>query len=635
MERIFKDDILQKRFETFGYVVVPFLSSDEIQALSNCLDANFKDIPAGFYSTSFSADEQAKQASSNQIDGIFDAKVRAMVAPYRKLGNCFLTKSTGEKGEMPIHQDWTVVDEPTFHSMTIWVPLCDVDEINGAMQVIDGSHLFSDALRAPTLPNVFAGVANEMRSDLKSIPMKAGEALVFSQALLHASPPNLSEKRRDVITFGFIPEKAELIYYYKNEQGKVEKYQVPDTFFGEYNTDIGSRPKVGTLVSEFAYERNSISASEYKKMQFNVLRRSSAMYKMIPIFQDEERQAFFEKEGYAVFPLLDAAEVEDLKQFYASLQIKDEKGFGFHVSMDQTDKEMCRKVREKVWSVVLPKLDKHLKDYKPFVASFVVKDPNPKGVVPAHQDWTFTDAEEDGYSSITCWVSLVETSIDNGGMGVIRGSHKLMQNARPSPSPQTPVPLGEHMFSIFPYLKTIDMKPGEVLLFDNRTIHASPPNTTEETRLAVGIGVTQKNAKLIHYYLKPDGSKSTMMKYAVDEDFFLHYDNAELAKIHDKQETIKGYELVAEFAYTYPHFTSEELVALIKEDGNTFNVPMCEKLSQLFGYNMDGSKPEASPEVKSENNEEQGDVWVDERSFFQKYTPMNIAREIKKRVVGV
>lgn len=635
MERIFRDDILQKRFETFGYVVVPFLSSDEIQALSICLEENFKDIPAGFYSTSFSADEMAKQASSSQIDDIFETKVNAFAAPYRKLGNCFLTKSAGERGEMPIHQDWTVVDEPKFQSMTIWVPLCDVDQTNGAMQVIDGSHLFSNALRAPTLPNAFAGVTSEMRPDLKSISMKAGEALVFSQALLHASPPNLSEKRRDVITFGFIPENAELVYYYKNDQDKVEKYQVPDTFFGQYNTDIGSRPKLGTLVSEFAYEQPSITASEYKKMQFDVLRRKSTMYKMIPIFQDEERQAFFEKEGYVAFPLLNEAEVEDLKQFYASLQIKDEKGFGFHVSMDQTDKEMCQKVREKVWSVVLPKLDKHLQDYKPFVASFVVKDPNPKGVVPAHQDWTFTDAEEDGFTSITCWVSLVETSVDNGGMGVIRGSHKFMQNPRPSPSPQTPVPLSEHMFSVFPYLHTIDMKPGEVLMFDNRTIHASPPNTTDEVRLAVGVGVTQKNARLIHYYLKPDGTKSTMMKYAVDEDFFLKYDNAELARRYDIGELIEGYELIGVSPYTFPKLSPEELIALIKEAGNEFNVPMCERLSTLFGYNMDGTKKEDLLQIDTSVSTPVKEEWVDKRSFFQKYTPLNIAREIKKRVVGI
>lgn len=635
MERIFKNDDLQKRFEIFGYVTVPFLSKEEVLHLSNTFQSTFTEVPEGFYSTSFSKNEEAKSTLISAIDTVFEDKVSVITAAHRKLGSCFLTKSPGVQGEMPIHQDWTVVDESRFQSVTIWVPLCDVDDKNGAMQVLDGSHRFSDALRAPTLDDVFGEVQNEIRKDLKNIPMKAGEALIFSQALLHASPANLSNQRRDVITFGFIPQKAKLLYYYKNDADKVEKYDVPDNFFGEYNTDIGIRPTTGIKVDEFTYNTQKVSVADYRQMQHTFLKRKSDMYKMMPIFRDEERQRFFEKEGYIVLPLLNETEIEDLKQFYTSLNIKDEKGFGFHVSMDQTDKEMCRVVREKIWSVVLPKLDEHLKDFKPFVASFVVKDPNPKGVVPAHQDWTFTDGEDDGFASITCWTTLVETSINNGGMGVIKGSHKLMQNPRPSPSPQTPVPLGEHMFSIFPYLKTIDMKPGEVLMFDNRTFHASPPNTTDDIRLAVGVGVTQKDARLIHYYLKPDGLKSTMLKYAVDEDFFLKYNNAELARIHEKGELIQGYELLAELPYRFPTFTSPELVELIKEKGNEFNVPMCEKLSQLFGYNMDGSKQEEVVPEQVVVEESNNNVWVDDRGFFQKYTPLNIVREIKKRVVGV
>jgi len=220
-----------------------------------------------------------------------------------------------------------------------------------------------------------------------------------------------------------------------------------------------------------------------------------------------------------------------------------------------------------------------------------------------------------------------------------------MGNHRPSPSPQTPVPLSEHMFSIFPYLKTLDMKPGEVLMFDNRTFHASPPNTSTEIRLAAGVGVTQNDAQLVHYSLKPDGKKSTAIKYKVDEDFYLKYNNSLLAKMFDEGKVIEDYEVLEEIAYTFPQHTSEELIEMIKAAGNEFNVPMCERLAKLFNYNMDGSaKEEPKPEVVEEKWVEpvqedlpagrQDGKWNDERNFFQKYTPLNIAREIKKRVVG-
>jgi len=267
-----------------------------------------------------------------------------------------------------------------------------------------------------------------------------------------------------------------------------------------------------------------------------------------------------------------------------------------------------------------------------------LKEVNPKGVVPAHQDWSFVDKEEEGYSSVTCWIALVDTNMDNGGMGVIRGSHKFMQNHRPSPSPQCPVPLSEHMFSIFPYLHTVDVKAGEVLMFDSRTIHASPPNTSDGLRLAAGVGVTQKDAQLVHYYLKPDGTFKTMLRYNVDEDFYLKYENATLAKMYDEGKLIEGYGEPVEVPYEFTKYSTDELIELIKAAGNEYNVPMTEKLAKLFGYlNAEQKKEESKQEAVEaaqpiEVQEEW--KWVDDRNFFAKYTPLNIAREIKKRLVG-
>ncbi len=637
---IFKDKELQKIFDINGYVVVPFLSVEELLQLQQSYQTGDENITGGFYSTSFNADPGKRKDYSDKIESVFSSNVQSIFNPIKSLGACFLVKQPGAQGEMPIHQDWTVVDEPNFDSVTIWVPLQDVNEQNGAIQVIPGSHRFSNVLRSPSLQDSFKNIQAELRKDLKLLPMKAGEAFIFSQALLHASPANQSAAPRVAATFGLIDAKAQLMFYHRNEQDKVEQYFVNEDFFQQYNTQIGQRPSFGKLQKIFDYQQSFISAAEYQimKQKFEQL-KAEQMYKMIPIFKDENKQQFFEKEGYAVFPLLDETEVAELKTYYETLQLKDENGFGFHVSMDNSDKDLCRKIREKVWGVVLPRLNEHLKDFKPFVASYVVKEINPKGVVPAHQDWSFVDCEADGYSSITCWTALVDTTLENGCMGVIRGSHKFMQNQRPSPSPQCPVPLSNHMFSIFPYLHTIEMKAGEVLMFDNRTFHASPPNTSDGIRLAVGVGVTQKDAQLVHYYLKPDGSFKTMLRYNVDEDFYLKYENSKLSRMYNEGQLIEGYGEPVEVPYSFPDYTSDELVSMIKAAGNEYNIPMTEKLAKLFGYMNAQQTTEPQPEVSVEpvNTEEKPRewVWVDDRNFFEKYTPLNIVREIKKKFVGV
>jgi len=632
---IFQDKTLQNQFDLHGYIVVDFLSKNEVKALAQAYDPKDFGNPQGFYSTSFSLNEQVKEKLHTLVDELVQSKAANIFNSFTSLGSCYLSKAPGELGEMPIHQDWTVIDESRYDSITMWVPLQDVNSNNGAMQVIPGSHRFSNALRSPSLPNPLSNIQEELRSDLIEVPLNAGQAIIFSQALIHASPANKSEKNRLAVTYGLIPEEAQLLFYHGVET-EIEKHHVPVEFFQQYNNrKIGERPHMGTLQETFPLSCTPLSSAEYRQAKLAYKIRNMQTYKMIPLFKNKESQAFFEENGYLVLPLLDQVEIDELTAYYNELGLKDKQGYGFHVSMDDLSAEQNKAVRQKVWDVILPKMDQYLINYKAFVASFVVKETNAKGVVPAHQDWSFVDKEEEGYCSITCWTTLVDTTLDNGCMGVIKQSHKMMQNHRPSPSPQTPVPLSEHMFSVFPYLTTLEMKAGEVLFFDNRTFHASPPNTTDGTRLAAGVGITQKDAQLVHYHLNPDGNKNTLLKYKIDEDFFIHYNNARLAKMYDNKEEIPDYELMEELPYLFDNYTSEELVDRIKAGGNSFNVPMCEKLSVLFGYDMTGQKKEAeNQDVPADNKGKHATSAEHEASFFEVYTPMNILREIKYRLTG-
>jgi ectoine hydroxylase-related dioxygenase (phytanoyl-CoA dioxygenase family) len=616
---IFREEKLHAEFELNGFLVLNLLGDEQVEELLSQYNSNYFGNPSGFYSTSFCTDNKLKAELEEKVEEVVGAEVKKVFLPFRPLGSCYLSKAPGIEGAMPLHQDWTVVDESKFDSITIWIALQAVNQDNGALQVIPGSHRFSKVLRSPFYQNPLSEIENELRADLVTVNLKAGQAIVFSQALMHCSPANMTTQPRLAVTYGLIHSEAQLLFYIKNDQGKGEKYQVPIDFFKQYNTQIGAKPTIGTLVESFDLTEHKVLPAEYFMMQQKFKQRRNKKNEMKPIFKNPTHQSFFETQGYLVLPLLEAQEIDDLKNYYESLNLKDENGFGFHVSMDSVDKDQCIRVREKLWGTILPKLDSILENYKPFVASFVVKESNPKGVVPAHQDWSFVDKEEEGFCSITCWTTLVDTNLNNGCMGVIKGSSTMMQNHRPSPSPQAPVPLSEHMFSIFPYLGTLEMKAGEVLFFDNRTFHASPPNTEKEVRLAAGIGVTQKDAQLIHYFLKPDGKKDTLLKYQIDEDFFLKYSNGILSKMYDEGKTIEDYPLMNELPYRFENYSAEQLVHLIKDAGNEFNVPMCEKLSVLFGYDMSGKKQE--PAVSEQPN--------NSPSYRQKFAPKNLIRVVK------
>lgn len=315
---------------------------------------------------------------------------------------------------------------------------------------------------------------------------------------------------------------------------------------------------------------------------------------MRSIFKEAPLQAQFERDGYLVLNLLDAEEVEHLRAFYAAHPPAEKPSYGFHVSLDDKDRAQSQAVTEELYRVLTPKVAAHFQDFQVFTASFVVKEPNPKGVVPPHQDWTFVDERQ--YWSATLWTPLVDVDMDNGCLGVIKGSHRFFDWPRCSPSPQFKTPLGAHMFTIFPYLHLVPLKAGQSILFDNRTLHASPPNTTDAPRLAAGIGITHQDARLFHHYFLPGAPPETVEVHAITRDFFLQHNNGSLSALHDRGGSIEGWESVDRYALQLPILTGEEIQALVKSHpDNVVNVPLIEKMARLFNYNLDGTPRQEKP----------------------------------------
>lgn len=83
---------------------------------------------------------------------------------------------------MPMHQDWTIVDETKFVALNIWTPLQQTTELNGTLEVIKGSHRWHE-VRAPTLPFYFDGYQSQLKNCLTAIPSAPGEAIMLIRLL--------------------------------------------------------------------------------------------------------------------------------------------------------------------------------------------------------------------------------------------------------------------------------------------------------------------------------------------------------------------------------------------------------------------------------------------------------------------
>jgi hypothetical protein len=268
---IFIDDDLQQQFDKDGYVKISLLDDDEIEQLTSSFYRHMKRVPDAFYSSSYLHDSNHKIDISNEIGQIITPKLKDHFRDYTWFGSAFLSKGSGSSTEMPMHQDWTIVDENKFVALNIWTPLQDTDEANGTLEVIPGSHRFHDCMRAPTLPFYFKGFEDQMKKLLKPIHTKANEAIVLNQAVIHYSKPNMTNKDRLAITTGIKSKDAPMVFYYwnKNTPDTLEAYAQEDDFLLRWNdffSDIFLKPTQGHFVGQHSFHFPKSNEAEVNQL---------------------------------------------------------------------------------------------------------------------------------------------------------------------------------------------------------------------------------------------------------------------------------------------------------------------------------------------------------------------------------
>ncbi|HVT76728.1 MAG TPA: phytanoyl-CoA dioxygenase family protein, partial [Acidimicrobiales bacterium] len=108
-----------------------------------------------------------------------------------------------DTGNIGWHQDWdswkSVASRDDF--VTAWVALDDVDEVNGAMQVIPGSHRWGHLAGESNFLGTdvdaqLANLAREREASPVHLSMQAGQASFHHVLTFHGSGPNKSNRPR-------------------------------------------------------------------------------------------------------------------------------------------------------------------------------------------------------------------------------------------------------------------------------------------------------------------------------------------------------------------------------------------------------------------------------------------------------
>jgi hypothetical protein len=217
---------------------VPLLNADEVNELTTFYNNNKKLGSTNFHSTHFSKDRLFKRNVHEKIISVFEKPLKNILINYNLTFANFMVKELGENSVMPLHADWTYVDEAAFQSLGIWCPLTDTNEKNGMLGVVPCSHNFKPNKRGPKIPSPFHDFNQYIIDNYgKLLPVKAGEVVIYDHRTLHFSPPNLSNNTRIAINIVATPAEATLLHFANfGSLNEIECFQPKDSnFYVEYD----------------------------------------------------------------------------------------------------------------------------------------------------------------------------------------------------------------------------------------------------------------------------------------------------------------------------------------------------------------------------------------------------------------
>ncbi|WP_439685564.1 Phytanoyl-CoA dioxygenase family protein [Cupriavidus oxalaticus] len=245
MRRVFRSAEHNETFLKDGAVLAQLLTEEEAHALQRFYWNEAPSSGLGFHATMFSDDAEYRTRVDTKIKEYLSYRLAMFLDDYRcVVGNFVVKEHSRPETEVSLHQDWTFVDERLMRSVNVWCPLIDTDASNGGQSIFKGSHRIVDVLRGPYFPNPFVTHAGTIAEKyLMDVPLRAGQAIIYDHALVHATPPNQSRQTRVAANMVLVPREAQLLHCYL-EQGapraRPELFAIDDEFF--LHNKIGDRP---------------------------------------------------------------------------------------------------------------------------------------------------------------------------------------------------------------------------------------------------------------------------------------------------------------------------------------------------------------------------------------------------------
>lgn len=225
-----RDADLADRLAVDGFCTVPMLDAEAVRGLAVLFDTLFDRPRQGFLSSVLQPPAIRRAAHDAILPFVAEA-LAAHVRDFRIALCSFVARYPGsDQSDLPLHQDWSFVDERTARSVSIWIPLQAVDAANGCLTVVPGSHRHDQPPRAIGSGFRYRSLEPMLRADhLVDVPMASGEAAFFDHRLIHGSRSNAGATPRLAVGAVLVPRGARLAVGVPRPSG--DRFgTVPDSF---------------------------------------------------------------------------------------------------------------------------------------------------------------------------------------------------------------------------------------------------------------------------------------------------------------------------------------------------------------------------------------------------------------------
>ena len=205
--------------------------------------------------------------------------------------------------------------------------------------------------------------------------------------------------------------------------------------------------------------------------------------------------------GYAIVELFTPEEIAEMLGVWTTLSdsmgvIWDPRGFFTSAGGEEWRAAVDDALAEHAATVA-----SKFEEYEVFLSAFLVKARG-AGVITPHIDWSFAD--EGVHPTYNCWVATSEIGPDSGALGIIPGSHHLVDFPRGAMDQRIEW-ASETFEDQAGEAVSIHLDAGQAVIYDNKLIHFSAPNATDSERVVSSFGLAHQSDRLAARAVLDDG----------------------------------------------------------------------------------------------------------------------------------